>query len=73
MADHVLEAVAPSELIGQVGLARHEVIARFCRALKGDDDLCIHLQDKCVIKHAVGDPEPNDVAVYKSKCNAATI
>ena len=43
VAEHIAEAVAPLELIGQVGLASHEVIARFCSPFKGDDDLCIHL------------------------------
>lgn len=43
MADHVAEAVAPLELAGQVRLPCHEVIARLCGALKGDDDLSICL------------------------------
>ena len=44
VTQHVFEAMAPPQLVGQVRLASHEVIARFCRALKGDDDLGIHLR-----------------------------
>lgn len=43
VAEHIAEAVAPLELVGQVGLASHEVVARLCRPFKGDDDLGIHL------------------------------
>ena len=43
VAKHIAEAVAPLELVGQVGLASHEVIAGLCGPFKGDDDLCIHL------------------------------
>ncbi len=44
MTKHVLEAVAPSELIGQIRLPRHEVIPKLCCALKSYHNLCIHLQ-----------------------------
>ena len=43
VAEHIAEAVAPLELVGQVGLASHEVVARLCGPFKGDDDLGIHL------------------------------
>lgn len=43
MANHIAEAVAPLEFTGQVRLARHEVIARLCYALKGDHNLSICL------------------------------
>lgn len=44
MTHHVLEAVAPSEFIGQVGLAGHEVVPKLRCALKSDHYLSIHLQ-----------------------------
>jgi len=44
VTEHVLEAVAPSELIGQVRLPGHEVIPELCCALESDHNLCVHLQ-----------------------------
>lgn len=42
-ADDRHKFVSPVDLRRQVGLPRHEGVAKLCRALKGDNDLCIHL------------------------------
>lgn len=44
MAEHVLEAVAPPQLMWQIGLPGHEVVARLRYALKSDDDFSVHLK-----------------------------